>query len=90
MAIYATNSRYDTILMHRQKQRDAAELREARSEARREAAQKTLYSSDNLRNTLANSLAQVSANQSNLTAQLIRTRVAVEAKAKAEPAKWYR
>lgn len=90
MAIYATNSRYDTILLNRQKQRDAADLREARSTARQAAAENTLSKSDNLRNTMANNIAQGGVDQSQLTAQLIRTRMAAEAKAKAEPSKWYR
>ncbi|MCS6761893.1 MAG: hypothetical protein MO846_07905 [Candidatus Devosia symbiotica] len=64
MAIYATNSRYDSILLHWQRQRDAADLREARSEARRVAAQNMLFKSDGLRNTLADSIAQSRVDQS--------------------------
>ncbi|MCS6758360.1 MAG: hypothetical protein MO852_04245 [Candidatus Devosia euplotis] len=75
--------------MNRQKQRDAADLREARSAARRATAENTLSKSDGLRNTLANAIAQSGADQSQLTSQLIRTRMAAEAKAKAEPSKWY-
>tara|TARA_R110002124_G_scaffold44422_13_gene135579 strand:- start:16868 stop:17140 length:273 start_codon:yes stop_codon:yes gene_type:complete len=90
MGIYATASRYDAILQHRQNQRDAAELREARSAARKAAAENTLAKSDGLRNVLATSIANSGADQSQLTSQLIRTRMLAEAKAKAEPAKWYR
>jgi hypothetical protein len=89
MGIYATNSRYDTILLHRQSQRDAADLREARSAARQTAAQNTMAKSDTLRNTLATSISNSGADQSNLLANVIRTRMADEAKAKTESNKWY-
>ena len=90
MGISATNSRYDNLLLHRQNQRDAADLREARSAARKAAAESTMAKSDTLRNSVTNIVSQSGADQSNLTSQLIRTRMAVEAKAKAEPTKWYR
>jgi len=90
MAIYSTNSRYDDILLHRQRQRDAAELREARSEARRAAAEKTMSQSNLVRSSMSDVIVQAGTNQSQLTAQLIRSRMAAEATAKAEPAKWYR
>lgn len=90
MGIYATNSRYDAVLLHRQKQAAAAELREARSEARRQAAEVTVSKSDSLRNTMGNVVAQANVNQSQLMAQMIRSRMLDQATAKAEPAKWYR
>lgn len=90
MAIYATTSRYDAVLLHRQKQAAAAELREARSEARRQAAEATVSKSDSLRNTMGNVVAQANVNQSQLMAQMIRSRMTAEATEKAEPAKWYR
>ena len=67
MGISATNSRYDNLLLHRQNQRDAADLREARSAARKAAAEKTLAQSDTLRNSVTNIVAQSGADQSNLT-----------------------
>lgn len=90
MGIYATGSRYDAILLHRQNQRDAADLRDARSAARKAAAENTLSKSDNLRNAVSNIIAQGGVDQSNLTSQLIRTRMVEEAKAKSETTKWYR
>ncbi|WIJ27017.1 hypothetical protein [Devosia sp. RR2S18] len=90
MAIHATRSRYDAILMNREKQRYAAELREARSEARRQAAQQTLARSDTVRFAVSDVTSQINFGQSQLTAQLIRSRMSVEAAQKAAPTKWYR
>jgi hypothetical protein len=90
MAIIGKVSAYDSIMLQRAKRADAAVLAEARSEARREAARATLAKSDGLRNTLANSIAQGGVDQSQLTSQLIRTRMLAEAKAKSEANKWYR
>ena len=90
MAISATTSRYDTILLHRQKQSDAAQMREARSEARRKISEQTMSKSALVRNSMSNFIAQNGVNQSQLTAQLIRSRMVVEAAEKAAPSKWYR
>ena len=89
MAIIQKVSGYDAILAQRAKRADAAAIADARSAARREAAQATLAKSDNLRNTMATTITNSSADQSQLTSRLITTRMAAEAKAKAEPAKWY-
>ena len=89
MAVYATNSRYDDILIHREKQRQAAELREARSEARRIAAEQAQARSDTLRSSMESATSSIASGQSQLMAQIIRSRMADDAKAKAEPAKWY-
>tara|TARA_R110002020_G_scaffold50791_22_gene143771 strand:+ start:1140 stop:1412 length:273 start_codon:yes stop_codon:yes gene_type:complete len=90
MAVIAKVSGYDAILAQRARRADAAALAEARSEARRAAAEATLAKSDGLRNVLATTIANSGADQSQLTSQLIRTRMLAEAKAKSEPAKWYR
>jgi hypothetical protein len=90
MAISATSSRYDAILLHRQKQAAAAELREARSIARQQMAQDTLAKSEQLRFSVTNAVAQSAADQSQLMAQIIRSRVQAQAAEKAAPAKWYR
>lgn len=84
MGIYATNSRYDAILLHRQKQRDAAEAREAKSQARREAADKALARSDSLRGALSTSVANKANGIMQLTSQIVSSRVAAENKEKAE------
>lgn len=90
MAIYATSSRYDAILMHRQKQAAAAEQRDNRAQSRQQAVQTAKAKSDTLRNTVSNVVAQTSVSQSQLMAQIIRSRMATEATEKAAPAKWYR
>ena len=64
MAIIQKVSAYDSIMLQRAKHADYAALAEARSEARRAAAQNTLAKSDTLRYTLANAAAQNSADQS--------------------------
>ncbi|WP_193336839.1 hypothetical protein [Devosia beringensis] len=89
MAIIQKVSGYDAILAQRARRADAAAIAEARSQARREAAQNTMAKSDGLRSTLATTIANTGADQSQLTSQLIRTRMAEEAKAKAQPSKWY-
>ena len=89
MAIIQKVSGYDVILAQRAKRADAAALAENRSAARKAAAENTLAKSDSLRNTLASSIAQNGANQSQLMSQVIRTRMVEEAKAKSEPSKWY-
>lgn len=89
MAIIQKVSGYDAILLQRAKRADAAAIAEARSEARREAAQATLAKSDGLRNTLATTIANSGPDQSNLLSKVIQTRMAAEAKAKAAPSKWY-
>ncbi|MGV8853859.1 MAG: hypothetical protein ACOH2L_04380 [Devosia sp.] len=90
MAIIQKVSGYDMILAQRARRADAAAVAEARSQARRDAADNTLSKSDNLRNTMANVISQGGVDQSNLTSQLIRTRMVAEAKAKTETTKWYR
>lgn len=90
MAIIQKVSAYDSIMLQRAKRADAAALAEARSEARRAAVQNTLAKSDTLRYTLANAAAQNSADQSQLMARIIQSRVAADAKAKAAADKWYR
>lgn len=90
MAISATGSRYDAILLNRQKHAYAAELREARSAARQQMAQDTLAKSERLRYSVSNAVAQSAADQSQLIAQIIRARVQAQAAEKAAPAKWYR
>ena len=90
MAISATGSRYDAILLNRQRQAAAAELREARSEARQRMAQDTLAKSEQLRYSVTNVAAQITADQSQLMARIIRARVQTQAAERAEPAKWYR
>jgi hypothetical protein len=89
MAISAT-SRYDAILLNRQRQAAAAELREARSAARQQMAQDTLAKSDQLRYSVSNAVAQSAADQSQLMAQIIRARVQAQAAERAAPPKWYR
>jgi len=89
MAIIQKVSGYDAILMQRAKRADAADLAEARSEARRAAAQNTLAKSDTLRNTIGTVIANSGPDQSNLLARVIQTRMAAEAKAKTESTKWY-
>ena len=90
MAISAIGTRYDAILFNRQKQRDAADLREARSEARQQMAQATLAKSDTLRNTMAVASSDANFGQSQLIAQLIRSRMNVDAASKSASTKWYR
>lgn len=90
MAISSTSTRYDAILLGRQRQREAAALRDARSESRQAANQQMLAKSNSLRNTIANVTANGSVSQSQLTSQLIRTRMAADAADKATANKWYR
>lgn len=90
MAISAVGTRYDAILLNRQKQRDAADLREARSEARQQMAQATLAKADTLRNTMAVASSDANYGQSQLIAQLIRSRMNIDAASRSAPTKWYR
>jgi hypothetical protein len=89
MSVIGKVRSYDLIRYNRSKQANAAAVAAARSSSRQTAAQNTLAKSDNLRNTMASTITQGVADQSQLTSQLIRTRMATEAKAKAESDKWY-
>lgn len=89
MAISGVTSSYDMIQAHRARLRSFAALNEQRSASRQEAAQRVLSQGDSTRNTLMASVAQIAAGESQLTAMIIRSRMAADAKAKAEPTKWY-
>lgn len=89
MAVIGATSSYDVIQAHRARLRSFAALNEQRSASRQEAAQRTLSFGDSTRNAVANSTADYNAGNSQLLASIIRTRSAADAKAKAEPAKWY-
>lgn len=77
------------IQAHRARLRSFAALSEQRSASRQEAAQRVLSQGDSTRNTLMSSVAQTASGESQLTAMIIRSRMAADAKAKAEPTKWY-
>ena len=89
MAISGVTSSYDMIQAHRARLRSFAALSEQRSAARQEAAQRVLSQGDSTRNTLMSSVAQIAAGESQLMSMIIRSRMAAEAKEKAEPTKWY-
>jgi hypothetical protein len=89
MAISGVTSSYDMIQAHRARLRSFAALGEQRSLARREAAEMTLAKGDNLRNAVQSSFFQASTGMTQLMEMTLRARSAADAKAKAEPAKWY-
>ena len=89
MAGIGAVSGYDMIQAHRARLRSFAALDEQRSASRQEAAQRTLSFGDSTRNALANSTFDYNAGTSQLLASIIRARSAADAKAKAEPSKWY-
>ena len=89
MAVIGAVSSYDMIQAHRARNRSYADLAAQRSEARQQAAQMTLAKSASTLGTLMDSAAQAGAGTSQLTSMIIRSRMAAEAKAKAEPYKWY-
>lgn len=82
-------SSYDRIVAQRTMNRNFAELHEQRSAARQEAAQRVISQGDNIRSALVSSTAQANEGQSQLMANIIRTRAAAEAKAKAAAANKY-
>lgn len=82
-------SSYDRIVAQRAMNRNFADLHEQRSASRQEAAQRVISQGDNIRNAVVNVTADTNSGQSQLMANIIRTRMAAEAKAKAEPTKWY-
>jgi hypothetical protein len=89
MAVIGAVSSYDMIQAHRARLRSFADLAEQRSASRQEAAQRTLSFGDSTRNALATTASDYNAGTSQLLASIIRTRSAADAKAKAEPSKWY-
>ena len=89
MAVIGAISSYDMIQAHRARLRSFAALGEQRSASRQEAAQRTLSFGDSTRNALATSTYDYNAGNSQLLASIIRARSAADAKAKAEPSKWY-
>lgn len=89
MAVIGAISSYDRIQAHRAKLRDYAELAEQRSAARQEAAQRTLAHGEYLISGLSSATSNSSVGTSQLTSMIIRSRMAAEAKEKAEPSKWY-
>lgn len=89
MASTGSLSRYDAILAHRSRQQAFAQLNEQRSESRKAAAEKVLSQGESTRNAVLNSTSQASTGLTQLTEMMIRSRMSIEAKAKAEPSKWY-
>lgn len=89
MAVIGAVSSYDMIQAHRARLRDFAQLNEQRSAARQEAAQRTLSHGEYMLSGMANASSQANVGMSQLTSMIIRSRMAAEAKAKAEPARWY-
>lgn len=89
MAVIGAVSSYDRIQAHRARLRDYADLAEQRSLARREAAEMTLAKGDAMRNAVQSSFFQASTGMTQLMEMVLRARSADEAKAKAEPTKWY-
>ncbi len=89
MAVIGAVSSYDVIQAHRARNRSYADFAAQRSEARQQAAQMTLAKSASTLGTLMDSVAQAGAGASQLTSMMIRSRMAAEAKEKAEPSKWY-
>lgn len=84
MATIQRVSAYDAILNQRARRADAAALAEARSAARKEAAERTMARSESLRSTMSNNINQTVSNQVQLTSQLMSTRVNAANKAKTE------
>jgi hypothetical protein len=89
MAVIGAVSSYDMIQAHRARLRDFAQLNEQRSAARQEAAQRTLSHGEYMLSGMANATSNANVGTSQLTSMIIRSRMAAEAKAKAEPSKWY-
>ncbi len=89
MAVIGEISSYDRIQAHRARLRDFAQLNEQRSAARQEAAQRTLSHGDYMLSGMANATANANLGTSQLTSMIIRSRMAAEAKEKAQPSKWY-
>ena len=84
MVMFRNVSGYDAILEQRQRRADAAAIAEARSAARKEAAEKALARSESLRSAMATNITTSASNQVQLTTQQVSTRVTAENKAKAE------
>jgi hypothetical protein len=79
-------SAYNRIVAQREMNRNFSELHEQRSASRQQAAQRVMSQGDSLRSAMANNIAQNNEGQSQLVANIIRTRAAEEAKAKAKAA----
>lgn len=84
MVTFRNVSGYNAILEQRQRRADAAAIADARSAARKEAAERAMARSESLRATMSNNINQTVSNQIQLTSQLVSTRVNAANKAKTE------